>query len=721
MKKGIRGILLVFLLLLFPGIIWAEEEPEEGVAITLNWGFDGKAGNSDACIPVIATLTNYGEAFEGQLEMEVPIAKNQESDLKENLTMIGNDMDYTRSKVYVWKRNVTLKAGEVHQETFYLTFPWENGTVNACLKDGSRIVQTATLTKNFSSNQNTALIGLMGAQQEDVQALDGMQISADDSEGMDDIYVSVYQVAASEIPDSWNDLKQLDALLIGSDVTISDEQWVTLQRWQQQGGMLLTVEDGQGFYETFQNFLDGEQRKTFFDNLSEKWGYIVYSGYDTSQIPVRKRPGVIKYFILILLYACLAGPGLYLILKRKGKRKYFWPGVATLSVIFLGIVAWMGTSTRLTAPTLTMKRVYTQQDHIWGETVQLGVQAPYNNTYQLYLDKSYHLTMSAQNGYTAEGVNADITDKIEIYEKDDCYKLTFSRQPVFASNSFLLSKEHLTTTEEEVQVQASGDNEHLEGTWKNPTEYCIRNAMLIFTNRVVFLGTMEPGQEGTFDGKIYSYGNGGLEKVLRKNLDLKDAEYPEYEISAVMEQVWNTQKEGDSGVYLLGTITNSDNSFEMNSGYEVDGITQFYMPVDVNWENDEGEWFCPDGEVFATVESGSATAGTNLMYGDEAVLDYDLKNFGMITSLQLFAPEYDDPKYFEQFRGEVAFYRWDSGTYEVIRDWKQVFDGATLAPYLSGEGKLRIRYDVADDIDITDKNCTLPCMRLTGKVVNPDA
>ena len=109
------------------------------------------------------------------------------------------------------------------------------------------------------------------------------------------------------------------------------------------------------------------------------------------------------------------------------------------------------------------------------------------------------------------------------------------------------------------------------------------------------------------------------------------------------------------------------------------------------------------------------------MYGDEAVLDYDLKNFGTITSLQLFAPEYDDPKYFEQFRGKVAFYRWDSGMYEVIRDWKQVFDGDTLAPYLSGEGKLRIRYDVADDIDITDKNCTLPCMRLTGKVVNPDA
>ena len=92
---------------------------------------------------------------------------------------------------------------------------------------------------------------------------------------------------------------------------------MTLHRWQQEGGILLTVEDGQDFFEVFENFLNGESRPTFFDRLSEKWGYVVYTGYDTSQIPVRKRPGLIKYFILILFYACLAGPGLYLILKKK--------------------------------------------------------------------------------------------------------------------------------------------------------------------------------------------------------------------------------------------------------------------------------------------------------------------------------------------------------------------------------------------------------------------
>ena len=49
MKKHIRGIVLVLLILLLPCLVWAEDEPENDIEITLNWGFNGKAGNSDAC------------------------------------------------------------------------------------------------------------------------------------------------------------------------------------------------------------------------------------------------------------------------------------------------------------------------------------------------------------------------------------------------------------------------------------------------------------------------------------------------------------------------------------------------------------------------------------------------------------------------------------------------------------------------------------------------
>lgn len=724
MKRGMMGIVLLLLLLYVPCLTRAQEmsaDQEKGIELKLELGYAGKAGNSDACMPVIATMINHGEDFEGQLELEIPSGGNYDSDLAEKITMIGNDMDYTRNKVSTWKRDIELKAGETRQEIFYLTLPWNQVELYGYLKEGSRIVQETVVTKDFSNNQNFALVGLLGATEEEKEVMEDFQIYADDNGEMNDMYVSAYRMDEETFPENWNALSQLDLLMIWPDVQLTDAQWLAVDRWQQEGGFVLKIENGQNFWEAFENFLEGDQRKSFFNELSEKWGYVVYSGYDNGQIPVNHRPSVIRYFILILLYAFVAGPGLYVLLKRQGKRKYFWPGVSALAVVFLGIVVWMGNSTRLTAPILTIKRTYTQQDHIWGENIQLGVQAPYNNTYQLYLDKSYHLVQSVQNSYSSENVNTATADKVEVYEKENCYKLTFRRQPVFATNIFFLSREHTTTVGEEVQVQASGDNETIRGTWKNPTEYEIANAVLILTNRIVFLGDLKPGEEGTFSEKIYSYGNGGLEKVLRKHLNLKGTEYPDYELSTLMEQIWNVQKDGQDGVYLIGTVTGQDTSFEMNSGYEVYGNSLFCMQAEINWSNEQGEIFCPDGESLATVESGSATADTNLMYGQDAVLDYDLQQFGQVTELRMFIPEYDDFRYFEKFCGKVFFYRWDTETYEEIRDWEQPFDQDRLKPYLSDDKVLRIWYQVDDDVDVVNKNCTLPCMSIRGKVVQPDA
>ena len=58
---------------------------------------------------------------------------------------------------------------------------------------------------------------------------------------------------------------------------------------------------------------------------------------------------------------------------------------------------------------------------------------------------------------------------------------------------------------------------------------------------------------------------------------------------------------------------------------------------------------------------------------------------------------------------------------QTISKWEKLFDGTELEKYLSAEGTLRVRYQVADDMDVTNKNCTLPCLQITGKVVTPDA
>ena len=125
-----------------------------------------------------------------------------------------------------------------------------------------------------------------------------------------------------------------------------------------------------------------------------------------------------------------------------------------------------------------------------------------------------------------KNVNTNITDKVEIYEKEDCYKLTFSRLPVFAGNAFFLNRDHAVSPEEEIQIHASGDNEHIEGRWKNPTGYRIEDAFLYSRTVSYFWEIWNREKKVLFPEKIHSYGNGGLEKILRKYLDMKDTEYP---------------------------------------------------------------------------------------------------------------------------------------------------------------------------------------------------
>lgn len=172
---------------------------------------------------------------------------------------------------------------------------------------------------------------------------------------------------------------------------------------------------------------------------------------------------------------------------------------------------------------------------------------------------------------------------------------------------------------------------------------------------------------------------------------------------------------------LLGTISNSDTSFEMNSGYG--GQIHDFMPVDISWQKEEPYsvrtekyWLLWKVEVRPT--------GTNLMYGQDAVLDYDLSGLGEITGIKISLSRnmmIQKENILNHFVGRLLFIAGPVENMRRFRKWEKVFDRTELEKYLSADGTLRVRYQVADDMDVTDKNCTLPCLQITGKVVTPDA
>ena len=87
----------------------------------------------------------------------------------------------------------------------------------------------------------------------------------------------------------------------------------------------------------------------------------------------------------------LAGPGLYFFLKKTGKRQYLWGAICACSAVFVMLISLFGQSTRLKAPVLTYVREIWQYDTYQKDYINFCAQAPYNASYELYLDPSYDL------------------------------------------------------------------------------------------------------------------------------------------------------------------------------------------------------------------------------------------------------------------------------------------------------------------------------------------
>ena len=59
---------------------------------------------------------------------------------------------------------------------------------------------------------------------------------------------------------------------------------------------------------------------------------------------VDKLPNMPLYVIVILGYIILVGPGLYLLLKKQERRRFYRTGVVVLSLIFAAVIYLMGVS-----------------------------------------------------------------------------------------------------------------------------------------------------------------------------------------------------------------------------------------------------------------------------------------------------------------------------------------------------------------------------------------
>lgn len=89
-----------------------------------------------------------------------------------------------------------------------------------------------------------------------------------------------------------------------------------------------------------------------------------------------------RYVVVLAVYVLLAGPAVYLFLKKLHGRKYIWGCVGVLAILFSGIVFVMGSRTRFNAPFVNYVRKINLMPGVKDEKVDFSVRAPYNTAVQ---------------------------------------------------------------------------------------------------------------------------------------------------------------------------------------------------------------------------------------------------------------------------------------------------------------------------------------------------
>lgn len=435
------------------------------------------------------------------------------------------------------------------------------------------------------------------------------------------------------------------------------------------------------------------------------------------QVPVSKRPSMGTYLFLLGIYIAAVGPGIFIFLKKKKKQRYLWRGICLLSLLFMTIIAILGRKTSIHAPFISYSGLYEQQEDVWSENVKIGIQAPFNAEYQLYLDNSYSLLPMGVSASESKVSRPESAEQINIRLGEEDNKITIGNMAVYTQNLFELERNKRISGGEVIQVNLSGDGENLEGSWKNPTGYDIKNAILVMRNRTAILGDLDAGSAGEISRcSLYSCGNEGLKVLMNQKTDFSEFEYPKYELEKLNSQAWSILRNASPDqAYLLGIVKNPDMDFQENSGYSVFGSALIQIPLRVSWEKNGYLW-CPNLEGYGENLNGEYSSETNLMYGKVATVDYPVDFLGDIQELTLFPVEFDEEKYYFSFQGHVAFYIWESGEYEEIHDWNRTLPGEKLKKYLSERGVIRARYILDDTLDTRERACMLPCLQAVGKV-----
>jgi len=468
------------------------------------------------------------------------------------------------------------------------------------------------------------------------------------------------------------------------------------------------------------------EEQSLFGDYNKYWAVnaMVQAGH-TEKLP---NPNI--YMVVLIFYIILIGPGLYLLLKKSDRRQYYWRIVTAIAIGCSFLIFILGHETRFQEPFFNYAAIReVEADHM-NETVYVNVRAPFNKKYTVNIDPSYSVIPISKDSYYYnynEDMNGEDAYQVALNQTEEAFRITIQDVVAFTPELFQLNRKSSFDEEKDFQFDIHYFDGKISGTIGNHLGYDLEKAAVIMYGQVIVLGSIKDGE--TIDIKdsdiiIYplNYTYGVAKKITGNDL-FKEAEVSNedyclsYQRSNLLQYyIENYFKNYTAGARMIAFIAEQkETDFVLNNEYAAYGNTMVSFPVKVDYHHENLVYY-PILPEEPQIISGDYLAESNTIYGLEPViLEYRLGNDLEIqkVSFQLLDTEIAY-SYYIPFPGVVYFLNQETGEYDKKNIISNSFEGEELAPYLSDNNRLTIKYEQVADPEY-QWDISLPVLSVVGR------
>lgn len=447
--------------------------------------------------------------------------------------------------------------------------------------------------------------------------------------------------------------------------------------------------------------------------------------------PVDKEVNLSLYMLMILLYIIIAGPGVFLFLKQRGKTRFYRKSIIVSAIIFGGLIYLYGEGTRYKSSFFHYLTIKDADENNILEKTYVNIRNPYSSTYEVNISPEYSVYPIAQ--YFQGGNVSDFKEEdganIQFRYSSDITKVTIADFGAFEPGLLSLESSYENKDHKGFFGEISLFADELGGYIRNDFDCKVENVIILLYGKIVLLGDFEEGETKdlssleTYSIPLSPYymvagfinGNGFKDKselpgsIIKKITDrtnilsfymhMTSSGYT----SAARVVGFSGEKEaktifiGDemetSGVSLLSS------SIPVNSRRE-DRIYRSALSIEPDILNG---FFIPDSNSMYSVEPLVA----EYQLGDD--IDIEEMNFEFVSENLTLEPAFEN---LYEFEGTLSFYNYSTGQYDE-KEFKK-YTKEELKNYLTPPNSIRIKYIYKGEDDVYTE-ALLPMIWVIGR------